>query len=91
MLQLERLPLEVNRKLEITGIVQGVGFRPFVYQLAHRYKLNGFTLNNTAGVSVEIEGKENDVKAFIAALRSELPPLARIDTLSSEEAECVGC
>lgn len=90
MLQLERLPLEMNRKLEITGIVQGVGFRPFVYQLAHRYRLNGFTLNNTVGVSVEIEGKENDVKAFIAALQSELPLLARIDTLSSEEAEYVG-
>ena len=90
MLQWERSLLEMNRKLEITGIVQGVGFRPFVYQLAHRYQLNGFTLNNTAGVSVEIEGKENDVKEFIAALRSELPPLARIDTLSSEEAEYVG-
>jgi len=72
----------VNRKLNITGIVQGVGFRPFIYQLADRYQLNGFILNNTAGVSVEIEGKENAIDAFVKALELELPPLARIDTLS---------
>jgi len=80
----------VNRKLKITGVVQGVGFRPFVYQLAHRYHLNGFTLNNTAGVSIELEGEKHAIKAFMKALQSELPPLARIDTLLSEEAEYVG-
>ena len=90
MLHLELLLLEVNRKLEITGVVQGVGFRPFVYQLAHRYDLNGFTLNDTAGVSVELEGKEGNIEEFIKALHSELPPLARIDTLSSKESEYAG-
>ena len=68
----------MNRKLNITGVVQGVGFRPFIYQLADRYQLNGFILNNTAGVSVEIEGKENAIDAFVKALELELPPLARI-------------
>jgi len=90
MLHTERLHLETNRKVKIAGVVQGVGFRPFVYQLADRYQLNGFTLNNTAGVSIELEGEERAIKAFMKALQSELPPLARIDTLSSEEAECVG-
>ncbi len=52
----------MNKKLTITGVVQGVGFRPFVYQLAQRYHLNGFILNNTVGVSIEIEGEENAIK-----------------------------
>jgi len=80
----------VNRKLNITGVVQGVGFRPFIYQLAHRYHLNGFILNNTVGVSVELEGNDNVIETFIEALKNELPPLARIDTLSSETGEHIG-
>ena len=80
----------MNRKLNITGVVQGVGFRPFIYQLADRYHLNGFILNSTAGVSVEIEGKENAIEAFVEALQRELPPLARIDMLSSDVGEYVG-
>jgi len=80
----------VNRKLDITGIVQGVGFRPFIYQLADRYHLNGFILNNTSGVSIELEGEKNAIEAFIEALELELPPLARIDTLSNNEGKYVG-
>ncbi len=90
MLHLERSHLEVNRKVKISGVVQGVGFRPFVYQLAHRYNLNGFILNNMAGVMLEIEGEEKTIGVFMEALRNELPSLARIDTLSSEKADCVG-
>lgn len=80
----------MNRRLNITGVVQGVGFRPFIYQLADRYQLNGFILNNTAGVSIEIEGKENAVDDFVKDLELELPPLARIDTLSYIDGEYVG-
>jgi len=86
----ERSPLVVNRKLAISGVVQGVGFRPFVYQLADRYKLNGFILNNAAGVSIEIEGAQEAIDAFMNALQDELPPLARIDTLISEDSVSVG-
>jgi len=82
--------LEVNRKLHITGIVQGVGFRPFVYQLADRYFLNGYIVNTPAGVTVEIEGDARSVDAFMGSLQSELPPLARIDTLSDEISEYRG-
>lgn len=80
----------MNRKLNISGVVQGVGFRPFIYQLAARYHLNGFILNNTAGISIEIEGKNDAIEAFIASVQNELPPLARIDTLSSEMCEYKG-
>lgn len=90
MSHLERSPLVVNRKIKITGVVQGVGFRPFVYQLAHTYTLNGFIYNDTAGVSLEVEGMDNAIEAFMKSLRSDLPPLARIDTLISEVGERLG-
>ncbi len=82
--------MEVNRKLSISGVVQGVGFRPFIYQLAGRLDLNGYILNSTSGVNVEIEGSENAVEAFLDTLEQELPPLARIDTLSTSVGEVVG-
>ncbi len=66
--------------LHITGIVQGVGFRPFVYGLAIRYGLNGWVRNTTAGVDIEIDGKPDAIDVFTKSLRSELPMLARIDT-----------
>ncbi len=82
--------MEVNKKLYITGVVQGVGFRPFIYQLADRYHLNGSICNTEAGVKIEVEGHEQAIESFTAALHDELPPLARIDTLSSEDAPSVG-
>lgn len=63
----------------IEGIVQGVGFRPFVYTIALRYTLSGFVLNNSKGVVIEIEGFKESLAAFEQALFKELPPLARID------------
>jgi hydrogenase maturation protein HypF len=80
----------VNRKLNITGVVQGVGFRPFVYQLAHCYHLKGFILNDSSGVNIEIEGKQNAIENFLTALKLELPPLARIDTLLNKKGDFVG-
>lgn len=63
----------------IEGIVQGVGFRPFVYTLAIRFNLQGFVLNNAKGVIIEIEGYQESLDAFEQALFKELPPLARVD------------
>jgi len=82
--------LEVNKKVELSGIVQGVGFRPFVYQLAHRYDLKGFVQNNNDGVELQIEGVSKQVETFIKALQDELPPLARIDSITIKEGGCVG-
>ncbi|MBY6241976.1 carbamoyltransferase HypF [Methylosinus sp. Sm6] len=69
-------------RLRVTGAVQGVGFRPFVHGLAHRYALGGFVRNDARGVLMEVEGDAID--AFVAALRREPPPLARIDSLTCE-------
>jgi len=68
-------------KLHITGIVQGVGFRPFVYSLAVRYGLAGWVRNTSAGVDIELDGTPEIVEEFVRALKDELPPLARVDTL----------
>lgn len=68
--------------IHITGIIQGVGFRPFVYGLAKRLSLNGWVRNTSAGVIIEIDGPPLALESFISALKSETPPLARIDQLS---------
>ncbi|MEM8961731.1 MAG: carbamoyltransferase HypF [Acidobacteriota bacterium] len=74
-----------RRLVEITGIVQGVGFRPFVYGLATRLGLSGSVCNTGGGVSIEIEGERDRLHAFRDALGTEAPPLARIDTIEVHE------
>lgn len=70
------------RTFRVTGVVQGVGFRPFVYQLATRAALRGWVANTSAGVDIQVEGDRNALENFARALRAETPPLARIDSLS---------
>jgi len=71
--------------VHINGIVQGVGFRPFVYGLAARYKLNGWVRNTSEGVNIEVTGPEDKLDHFISSLENEAPPLAQIDSLHFEE------
>lgn len=70
-------------RIHVSGVVQGVGFRPFVYGLAQRYRLNGWVRNSSSGVDIEIDGPDSDLARFSAALTAELPALARIDHLQS--------
>jgi hydrogenase maturation protein HypF len=74
-------------KLDIKGIVQGVGFRPFVYKLANKLELVGYVLNHGSGVTVEIEGSLKNIENFMVDLTTSLPPLARIDSLNSQNIE----
>jgi hydrogenase maturation protein HypF len=69
----------VGRHIHITGVVQGVGFRPFVYGLALRYGLSGWVCNTSAGVDIEVDGPVETLDRFVAALTAEAPPLAHID------------
>jgi hydrogenase maturation protein HypF len=69
---------EVRAHLIIEGIVQGVGFRPFVYGLAHRHNLRGWVLNNERGVEIEVEGEKEDVTYFLSEFSSP-PPMALIE------------
>ena len=77
-------------RLAVKGIVQGVGFRPFVYGLARRHDLSGWVRNTGQGVDLQIEGCPDDLNDFIRRLSDELPPLARIDDLSIEPAPLDG-
>ncbi len=69
----------------IEGIVQGVGFRPFVYQLAQRYDLTGYVNNTSAGVVLEVEGAGEQIQAFQQSITSESPPLAHIAVVTWKE------
>jgi hydrogenase maturation protein HypF len=71
----------MRKAIEIAGIVQGVGFRPFIYRLATENNLTGFITNTEAGVSIEVEGAAEAVAAFLARLPKEVPPLARITSM----------
>jgi hydrogenase maturation protein HypF len=76
--------------LVVRGVVQGVGFRPFVYHLALEEGLTGFVGNNTDGLTIEVEGPKERVETFLARLRSQAPPLARIDSVAVRELALVG-
>lgn len=68
--------------IEINGIVQGVGFRPFIHRLVRRFGLSGHIENCASGVTLELEGEREALESFVAALPAEAPRLALIDTLS---------
>ena len=70
--------------IKVEGIVQGVGFRPFVYNLAISLNLNGWVNNNSEGVYIDIEGDADKVKSFMNNLRHNPPPLSRIENITTE-------
>ncbi len=76
-----------RKAIDITGIVQGVGFRPFVYRLAQECNLTGFIANTSAGVTIEVQGDAIFLDRFLERLPSELPPLAKITSLLARDAE----
>lgn len=72
------------RRIRVTGVVQGVGFRPFVHRLAVRHGLGGWVRNAGGEVEIAVGGPEAAVTAFIGAIAREAPPLARIETVQVE-------
>lgn len=75
--------MQQTLKIEISGIVQGVGFRPFIYQLAHTYQVNGYVTNTSQGVTILAQGEENQLREFLTAIPQKKPPLAHIHSLES--------
>lgn len=73
--------------IHVTGIVQGIGFRPFVSKLAHELGIVGTVRNDTSGVEIHIQGMDTDCQLFVERLQSELPMHGRIDTLQMEPTE----
>jgi hydrogenase maturation protein HypF len=79
--------LEIN----ITGLVQGVGFRPFVYRLAQELGLNGWVNNSAQGVLIQVEGSPEKLTQFLTTLQSENPPRSRIYSLKFKPIEAIHC
>ena len=66
--------MNIRRHIDFSGIVQGVGFRPYVYRLATEYGLAGTIHNTSSGVTVEVEGPNNSVQDFLARIPQNAPP-----------------
>ena len=82
------VPRERQRHdVQVRGVVQGVGFRPFVYRIALEEGLAGSIGNDTDGVTIEVEGPEDRVQSFLGRLRIEAPPLSRIDSITMRQIE----
>ncbi len=80
--------MQTRQRITVSGIVQGVGFRPHVYRLANRYGLSGHVENTGSGVAIEVQGPETTIAEFVRSLEFEAPPLARIASLCMEQTAC---
>ncbi|BCA79430.1 carbamoyltransferase HypF [Desulfuromonas sp. AOP6] len=80
----------LRHRIEVRGIVQGVGFRPFVYQTAMRFGLSGWVLNDSDGVVLEVEGEKAHLDAFASVLRDQPPPLAAVAEILVNEIPVTG-
>jgi len=72
-------------RINIQGIVQGVGFRPFIYNLANKYKLKGWVRNNSKGVEIEVSGSPKSLKLFTENIHLTAPPLSKITNFTTTE------
>ncbi|MCA1739252.1 MAG: carbamoyltransferase HypF [Actinobacteria bacterium] len=85
-----RTPTRERRDVSVRGIVQGVGFRPFVYALARRYGLAGLVRNDAEGVRIEVEGAPEELERFVRALEEDAPPLAVVELVEWQPLAAVG-
>ena len=79
-----------RKHIHVRGIVQGVGFRPFVYNLAGRFGLSGFVFNSSSGVTIEIEGAGSEVDNFLRILEQDPPQLAEVEQVTVSEMKAEG-
>jgi len=77
----------VSYHIHINGIVQGVGFRPFIYNLALDQNLKGWVRNSASGVNIEVSGSSDKIEKFLSEISISAPPLAQIDSILSEKIE----
>ena len=82
--------MKCGMKISIKGIVQGVGFRPFIYNLARSLNLSGYVLNNTTGVTIEAEGNRSDIQVFIDSIKKQHPPQAVIFEIQTKDTDLAG-
>jgi hydrogenase maturation protein HypF len=82
---------ELARRIRVTGIVQGVGFRPFVWRLAHERQLSGWVRNDAQGVLIVVQGNASQLDDLMQRLRTEAPPLARVDAVQAHDVPPEDC
>jgi hydrogenase maturation protein HypF len=82
--------MQVRSRINVCGIVQGVGFRPYIYRLATERGLSGTVTNTSSGVTIEIQGPTVAVEDFVACLPRQAPPIARITDVSVLDLPCNG-
>jgi hydrogenase maturation protein HypF len=80
----------IRKIILVQGIVQGVGFRPFVYRLASAENLKGFVRNSARGLEIEIEGTAETIERFAGALRLQAPPQAKIRSIETADIPVLG-
>ncbi|MBK9326882.1 MAG: carbamoyltransferase HypF [Hydrogenophilales bacterium] len=80
----------MQRRLRITGIVQGVGFRPYIWHLAQELNLAGWVRNDAAGVEILVEGEPEQIEVFTRRLPKEIPPLAQVRDLTWSDGPATG-
>lgn len=79
-----------RQKIKVDGRVQGVGFRPFVFSLAKKYKISGFVGNNPEGVFIEAESSKENLNAFVDEIKNKYPPLAEVVSVDIREIPVIG-
>src|SRR4030065_786486 len=79
MVKIETLELA---RISVRGVVQGVGFRPFVFELAFKHGLKGWVCNTSGDVKIEVEGSSDALQLFLEQLKTEAPPLALIEEIN---------
>ena len=82
--------MKAARFIRVRGVVQGVGFRPFVYRLANQHELSGWVLNGEEGVEIQVEGPEPSLQTFVKELKTQAPPAAVIAEIDVQPAEPAG-
>jgi hydrogenase maturation protein HypF len=76
--------------ITVRGVVQGVGFRPFIYRLAHEHDLAGWVRNTSGSVEIEVEGEQSSLDQFVEEIRKSAPPMARMEEIVSSPIPPVG-
>jgi hydrogenase maturation protein HypF len=77
-----KIPTLSLARISVRGVVQGVGFRPFIYQLAKRHNLRGWVCNTSEDVRIEVEGETRDIERFLHGIREQAPPLSHIEDIT---------
>ena len=82
---------KIRKKIIVSGIVQGVGFRPFIYKLAKKHNLTGFVFNSLIGVEIEAQGTKTNLDKFIENIKKNHPPQSKVDAVLVENIKLKTC